>query len=130
LYSYYRKAEKEIHCGGATVEFKKDTVVLYEGYEYADSDGDRILEGEDYYTIPGKFIERLLFLIPEEYKNESILSEYENVYDYYNSLTSDSEKILFICILKYYKIDLNFNKLLKILDDYDIYYEHHEMRYP
>ena len=129
LYSYYRKDEKGIHLGNTTVEFKEDTIVLYDGYEYDDSDGDRILEGDDYYTIPSKFIERILFFIPEEYKSESILSEYENSYDYYNSLTLDSEKILFICILKYYKIDHNFNKLLKILDDYDMYYKHHEMRY-
>jgi hypothetical protein len=44
-------------------------------------------------------------------------------------LILDSEKLFFICILKYYKQDHNFDKILKILDDYDMYYKHHEMRY-
>jgi hypothetical protein len=85
LYSYYEKDERGIHLGSTSVEFKEDIIVLYDGYEYDDSDGDRILEGYDYYIIPIKFIDRILFFISEEYKNESVLSEYENAYEYYNS---------------------------------------------
>jgi len=129
IYSYSRKDDMGIHLGGSTIEFKEDKVILEDGYEYDDEDGDRILDGEDYYYIFRKDIEKLVPLIPYYYSNESILSEYENAKEYYKKLSSYNDKKIFIFVLNCFKEGPKFDVLLKILEFHGIYYEHEEMRY-
>jgi len=117
------------HSGSSSIAFTEDIVVLYEGYAYSDTDGDTRFEGSDYDIIPRTYIERIVSCIPEADKNESILDEYENAYDYYHSLTSDSEKTFFISTLHCYKTDHNFAKLVKIALDNDMPCQHHQTRW-
>jgi len=123
LFNYCREDDEGTHSGSATVKFKEDSVVLYSGGDLFSKQGSCIYDLNNHYEIPGKFIERIASFIPEEYKNESILSEYENANDFYNSLLLDSEKILFLCILTYFNTDHTFNNLLKMLKDNGIDYE-------
>jgi len=130
LDSYYRKDERGIHFGSTHIEFKDDHVVLYDGYEWDDQDGDHILEGDDYWTIKYKYFQRLLFLMPNEYKNKSVLIEYENAIEYYNNTDDETEKDIFICVLNCYKAGSKFDIILQIIDKDDfIHYEHESMRY-
>jgi len=130
LNSYYRKDETGIHLGCTSVGFKGYIIVLYDGYEWDDADGDRILEGDDYYTIQINMLEKILPLIPDEYKNEAILTEYEKANVFYNDdILDDNEKLIFLCILNCHKVGNNFDVFLKILNDNNIKYKHSEMRY-
>jgi len=128
IYSYSRKDDMGIHLGGSTINFKDDKVVLEDGYEYDDKDGDRILEGEDYYYILRKDIEKIVPIIPFYYSNVSILSDYENANEYYKKL-SYNERKFFIFVLNCFKEGPKFDVLLNILNNYNIHYEHEEMRY-
>ena len=129
IYSYLIKDETGIHFGDSTIKFEDDKIILGNGYEYDDKDGERIYEGQDYYYIFSKDIKKILSLIPDEHKNESILAEYKNADNYYLTLSSDDAKLFFISVLKCYKIGKAFDALLKILTDNGIYYRHKEMRY-
>lgn len=119
-----------IHLGVTSVNFKGFTIVLYDGYEYADTDGDRILEGDDYYTFQINLIDDILSIMPEEYKNKAILSEYKNADEFINDdALNINKKLIFLCILNCYKIGHKFDLFLKILDKNNIKYKHTEMRY-
>ncbi|MDR1655865.1 MAG: hypothetical protein LBR96_07695 [Treponema sp.] len=112
-----------------TVKFDEETVTLYDGFEFDDADGDNIHEQDEYYTIYCRDIDKILSVMPDEYKNKSILSEYNGAGDYYDAIREENKKMFFLCILKCYKLGDKFNHLLKPLEENGIYYQFKESRY-
>ncbi|MDR0556247.1 MAG: hypothetical protein LBG43_00015 [Treponema sp.] len=88
-----------------TSRFGKNGVVLRDGYEHA-SDGHAVSEIENYYTINSTEFQKILSLIADEYKNESILSEYNGANAYYENLSKREDKFPFI----FFYIILNQNR--------------------
>jgi hypothetical protein len=134
LYSYTNIEGDDSFFGNISIAFEKEGMVLRDGYEH-DSDGYTITEIENYYSIDSLYYEKILSLVSDEYKNESILSEYENANKYYEILSTQEEKLLFINILNFLKLESkngiseNINKLLEFLDANDINYRHDTNRY-
>lgn len=129
LDSYYRKYESSIHFGSTTIEFSKDSINLCDGFEWDDSDGDRYIEGDDLYIIPSTSFTTLLSLISDQYKEFTILSEFENAEIFYKTLNSETEKLIFLSILNYYKKDSCFYSLLSLIQNNNIPYEDKSWRY-
>jgi len=130
----YRREDTEggfqgTHTGWTTIEFTADIVVLHDCYSYSDTDGDTRFEGTDDDIIIRIDIERIVSLIPAEYKNKSILAEYNLAYNYCDDLESDSERKFFMGVLHYYKKDRNFDTLVKIMQENDIPCQHHQTRW-
>ena len=129
LHSYKRIDEMGCHYGSTRLEFMGKSLKLYDGYELDDSDGDRIYEGDDYYTIQSEYYENILSNSPDEYKNELILEKSEAAYNFYNELLTVKEKTLFLCVLNFNNYCIGFNSLLKFLNHNNIPFEHKQLRY-
>jgi hypothetical protein len=65
------------------IKFTGKAVIINDGFEFNDGEGDHLYEQDNNYTIHYSDIDALLAILPGEYKNESILSEYNGAEDYY-----------------------------------------------
>jgi len=130
LYSYHRKSEQAIHYGSTYVEFNSDSILLCDEYEWDDGDGDHIVDGEDSYLISSEIFNDLLILIPDNYKERNIFTDFEHSNDFYNELNNENEKMLFICLLNIYKKHSCFNGLINIINKNKLPYEDKSWSYP
>lgn len=129
LFSYDKKETDGRHFGSANIEFRDDSVILHDGYEWDDHDGDRILEGDEYCTINKSNYEKILSVVPDEFKKADIVTDNQKSTGF-SARLDDSEKKLFICILNYNKSGQVFGDFIRTLKDNKIEFEHRVSRYP
>jgi hypothetical protein len=128
LYSYNKREGRDTFFGGISISFKNNGMVLRDGYEH-DSDETTICEIENYYTINSIEFQKILSLIEDENKNESILSEYNNANAYYENLSKWEDKLLFISFLHYFKSESRLDNIIKMFEDNGINYIHKKSFY-
>jgi hypothetical protein len=129
LDSFHKITADQRLYSSTSVEFTGEAVVINDGFEFNDGDGDHLYERDDYYVISGGDIDAAAAVLPGEYKNESILAEYNGAEEYYNRLPGGAEKHLFLCILKYYKLDQDFDRLFKLMAEHNINYTYKRSTY-
>jgi hypothetical protein len=132
LYSYTNtdKERKNMSFGDISILFKEDKVILRDGCEH-DYDGFTLSEIEDYYAIAAADYQKIISLIiTDEYKNESVLKEYRDAHEYYEKLSKQEEKLLFIFFLNYFKTASRVDNFIKILKDNGINYIYASSHYP
>jgi hypothetical protein len=129
LNSFHKISDDRKLYSSTTVNFTGEEVIINDGFEFNDGEGDHLYEQDDYYTFYYGDIDNILAILPGEYKNESILSEYKGAEDYYHRLNKDKEKLFFLCILKCYKAGNNFDSLLKLMEENNICYKFERSKY-
>ena len=132
LYSYNKKEGNNIVFGSISISFGENGIILRDGYEhgYDGSNGyTTISETENYYKIDTTEFKNLISIMADGYKNKGILTEYKNANTYYDILTVQEEKILFLIFLHYFKSETKIDKFIKILEEHSIHYKHERSGY-
>jgi hypothetical protein len=98
----HKRDENQRVYADSSIKFYDHDIVLYSGFEITDGDGDHVFEKDETYTFSLSNSNRIISIMPEEFKAPAILSAFEGSNDFYLSLRTDVEKTLFLCILNAY----------------------------
>jgi hypothetical protein len=105
-----------------SIYFSEYGISLYDGFVYYDNEKQQ-REYVNRYRFYCEDYNRILSIIIDEYKDESILNNYngaENCYEKINNV----EKIIFVGILHYNKNGNGFDDFLEVLNENNIKCEH------
>jgi hypothetical protein len=127
MYSFdFFSYSHEVNFGSINIGFEKDHLYLRDGNQTDYSDH------EVYCFIDKTEFPQIIPLITVEYKNECILKEYKGASTFFEKLTNQEEKLLFLFFLHFFKSDSlnNFiNNTIKMLKDNDINFTRKETFY-